>query len=417
MLKKNITIFTLSCILFRGLLDISYYNVVFPVYEYAGYTYNYEFTGYIVSWILFLFAVKFTPYKIQKVSDYFFLTALLLVIAPLSTLYAFDSQNITPLAVTIFTIYTITKIVSLLPENIKIPIVKNGYSIALGISLMFVVFLVIWYPLSGAIPNFNMMKVYDFRNINMKLSAYGVFGYTNNWTHNVFNIILISYFLRRKKYFFTLIFILIQFYFFIYSTNKIVFFIPFLIFSIWLFFRKTNNSYWFVFFFSVVILTTILSYILFEDIYLSAFFSNRVFFIPAHLTYSYFDFFSSNPRVYWSNSVLKYFLEYPYDLSMTHVIGRYEGNPDMGANNGFISSGFAHAGYWGVIIYTLITGIILNIIDLITYKRLPLWFSISLVAVPFSSFLLSSDLLTTGLTHGLLLIILLLFFLRENTYK
>ena len=118
--------------------------------------------------------------------------------------------------------------------------------------------------------------------------------------------------------------------------------------------------------------------------------------------------------MFWSNSVLSYFLSYPYDLSLSHVIGRYLGNEGMSANNGFVASGFAHAGIFGVFFYALIIGLILRFINDVTYNLLPLWFAVALSIVPLRSLLISSDLFTVMLTHGFIIALLIIFLARSK---
>jgi fructose-specific phosphotransferase system IIC component len=96
------------------------------------------------------------------------------------------------------------------------------------------------------------------------------------------------------------------------------------------------------------------------------------------------------------------------------MIGRFIGREGMGANNGYVSHGFAHAGYFGVIIYSIILGLLLKLIDDMTYNKLPLWFSISLSIAPLRTVLINSDLFTTMLTHGLFISLIIIFLSRSN---
>ena len=107
------------------------------------------------------------------------------------------------------------------------------------------------------------------------------------------------------------------------------------------------------------------------------------------------------------------FLTYPYDISLTHVIGQYIGYEGMGANNGYVSSGFAHAGYFGVLFYSFILGLLLKLINDMTYDKLPLWFSISISIGPLRTVLINSDLFTSMLTHGLFISLIIIFLSRS----
>ncbi len=415
-LNKNKLTLVFTALVFRLLLDISYLNVVSPLYKYAGFHVNFSVGQYGLSWLLYLVAFIFGKDRLLKVSDYFFLTALLSVIAPLTSLFGLDRLRpifpVLVVIVSILIIYTITRIKVF--SFSRLPTVKNGRRLAIFISLLFVLFLLAWYCMSGVKYNLDFSKVYEFRENNAKLSSIGVLAYTNNWTYKIFNIFLITFALHYKKYLLLLLLLSFQVYFFAASAHKGVLFLPFIILSVYYYFRKTNSLTILPVAFTGILLITFASYYLLNDIWLSSLFSRRLFFIPAHLTFVYFDFFSENPQIYWSNSVLSNFTTYPYDLSMSHVVGRYLGDEGMGANNGFIASGFAHAGLFGVILYSLIIGFILRFINDITYNILPIWLAVGISVVPLRNLLISSDLFAVMLTHGFIVALILLFLTRNK---
>ena len=153
---------------------------------------------------------------------------------------------------------------------------------------------------------------------------------------------------------------------------------------------------------------------MFDDFGLTSLIARRVFFVPAKLTFDYFEFFSYNPHVYWSNSILKLFISYPYDYPVGEVIGNHLGKTDLNANNGFVSTGFSHAGYFGIAIYIALVGALLRFLDYITNGFIPLWAALGLTVIPLRSFLISTDVFTTLLTHGLLVVFVILFLLRNQ---
>lgn len=410
------TKFIISIIVFRLLLDLSYFLIISKSFGYMGFNISFLIVQYALSWIIYIGVANIIPNKLEKISDYFFATALLSVLAPLSCIYGFDTElSIYPLTMLILAL----SIIWIITENnyfnfSKFRIVKFGKSIAVITSFLFVVSLVCWYYMSGVVFNLDFSKVYDYRSENAKLSTFGFLAYTNIWTFKIFNVFLMCLALKRRRFIvFSLLFV-VQIYFFAASAHKSVLFYPFLVVGIWLYFRKTNSLSVLPVMFSVVILCSILTFYIFDDMFLSSFFSRRVFFIPAKLAYDYYDFFSINPKIFWSNSLLSTYIEYPYDVSMSKVIGRHLGKPDMAANNGFVSSGYAHAGIYGVIIYSIIIGIILRFVDEMAKGYMPIWFTVSLTVIPLRNLLISSDLLTTLLTHGFLVAILLLYLYRTK---
>lgn len=410
--------FFLSITLFRLILDISYIQYVNPVFSYSGFNLDINILSYIISWILYIASCFIAKKTINKISDYFAITALLGLIAPLTSMYGLDSSRpIIPVIISITSVFLV-KIISdstLIP-SIRIPHFKNSRNIIVNMSVFFVLSLVTWYIYTGAVMNmnFDLIKVYDFREDNAKLTSGKILSYLNNWTYQVFNIFLLAFFLYRKKYGIVLLFIAIQFLFFGVTNHKSIIFYPLLIIGIWFYFKKSKLSISFPITFSTIISFSLFYYLAYENTEIPSMFIRRVFFIPADLTFSYFEFFSTNKNIFWSNSILSGIIDYPYgELSLARTIGEYRGT-GYGDNNGYISSGFAHAGFFGVIFYSFILGYILKILDSLSKSGIPLWFSLGLVAVPLRSVILSSDLFVALLTHGLIVVITLLILFRSK---
>jgi hypothetical protein len=97
------------------------------------------------------------------------------------------------------------------------------------------------------------------------------------------------------------------------------------------------------------------------------------------------------------------------------MIGIFMGT-EASANNGFISSGYAHADIFGIFIYSIIIGFTLRFINDVTYNLLPLWFSIALCLQPLRSLIMASDLPAVMLTHGFIIALTIIFFLRSKKY-
>ena len=67
-----------------------------------------------------------------------------------------------------------------------------------------------------------------------------------------------------------------------------------------------------------------------------------------------------------------------------------------------------HAGIPGVIFFSLIFVIILKIIDSLNYNSKYIWISVAIIIVPIRAAIISTDLSTAILTHGILISIILL---------
>ncbi|WP_151634876.1 O-antigen polymerase [Noviherbaspirillum aerium] len=136
----------------------------------------------------------------------------------------------------------------------------------------------------------------------------------------------------------------------------------------------------------------------------------RVFFLPAQLNFMYYDFFSRNEWVWFSNSKLTLgLLDYPYDISTTHLIGReYFDSESMGANTGWFGSGYMQAGFAGVLLYAVVIAAVFRYVDECARQSGAQAMMTAAVVVPVFALLTSSDLLTAFFTHGLYLNLLIL---------
>ena len=411
--------FILALICYRCLLDFSYVFFVSKFYQYAGFKLTADFSAYSISWVLYLGCMFFTKSRITKVSDSFLLLAVLSVIAPVTSLYGLDERAIYPVAVTILSITMIYGITNANhSKSFRYLFLVQGRVIAVTASIVSVLALVVWVFVSGVTSNINLdfTKVYDFRETNTDILNVGIAGYLNSWVTKVFNMFVITFCLYKKRYILVSTFVLIQVLFFSVMAVKSVIFYPVMIIGIWYYFRKSDLSIIIPTLLSLVIFAAILSYVWIDDIRPASWFIRRAFFVPAHLTFTYFEFFADNPNVYWSNSIFSSFSEYPYTVPLSSVIGDFIGT-GTNANNGYISSGYAHAGLFGVFIYSIILGVTLRILDGLCSSGIPLWMGVALTMVPFRSLLTNSDLLVTMMTHGFLLTVILLALIRTKNEK
>ena len=129
----------------------------------------------------------------------------------------------------------------------------------------------------------------------------------------------------------------------------------------------------------------------------------RVLFVPAHLTSVYLEFFSVNPVVHLSESILlRGWLTYPYPVSVPRMIGAFLGQPAMNSNNGLISDGFSNFGVVGALVWAVLIGIVILLLRAATRQREDRPEAWAVVAI-WPDILLSGALTTALLTNGLVL--------------
>lgn len=119
-------------------------------------------------------------------------------------------------------------------------------------------------------------------------------------------------------------------------------------------------------YFNILIAASIIEFYIFNSDIISVYIIRRQFIMPAQLTSYYWEFFSVNPHVMLTDSVFNKILniEPPYELYTPMLIGNeYFGNPQANANANIWGSGFAHFGYPGMVIVSVLSSLILRICD------------------------------------------------------
>jgi hypothetical protein len=110
-----------------------------------------------------------------------------------------------------------------------------------------------------------------------------------------------------------------------------------------------------------------------------------------------------------SHSIGRFWFDFPYNAPVPQLIGGYLRMEDCWANAGFFADAYANFGAAGVIGFSLALGLVLRVLDGLA-DALPAAVACALVAMPAFS-LTNSGLLTTMLTHGLLLAMVFLWLL------
>ena len=195
----------------------------------------------------------------------------------------------------------------------------------------------------------------------------GLFSYLNSWAAVSFGPILLAVTLIKKKYNLSIIIFIFHIFIFGVSSHKAYLLYPFVVFFVYLFHQSSKSLVVVPILTSFIIVICFAVYIIFDDYWLTSLFINRVIFVPSLLTFKYYEFFSQNHFIYWSESITSNFISYPYDLNTARLIGDYMGR-DEHANNSFLSTGYMHAGIAGMILYGILCGLLLRLIDSIRQR-------------------------------------------------
>jgi hypothetical protein len=406
LLEKR-SVFIFSAILFKVILEYTYINFVHLLFSHKGFYLDVSFVKYLEGWFVYLLFLLYTPHLLRQTSDFVINTLFFSFLSPLLVFYSLSNarrEHLYFVLLGVLIIYLLRK-----GRKIKIPIVNQGHIYAYFISILGIVTVTSWLIFSGGLNFFNLdlTKVYEFRRDAGSVINIEIMSYLNIWAFNVFGPFLLIIFLHKKNYGFASLVFLLHILWFGISSHKSVLFFPFVILFIYLWFRNSKGLSIMPISLTLVIFFSYLSFAFFDDNLLGRLFIRRVFFVPSFLTFTYYEFFSTHEHVYWSSSILSRFIDYPYDLDPAKLIGIYLVS-DAHANNSFLSTGYMHAEIPGIIFYSLIFVIILRLVDSLNYNSKYIWISVAIIIIPMRSLVISSDLTTAILTHGILISLILL---------
>lgn len=242
----------------------------------------------------------------------------------------------------------------------------------------------------------HMDRVYGIRAVTRRTLPNKLF-YVISWSSIAVVPAAIAWSIKARRYYLAVIPVFIQLLLFSIGGDKIYVFG--LIFSVlmYLIYKHQMMDYF------VILLNYGLAFVLIvKNVFLSSLVISRAFFEPMSLSYYYYNFFSKYPKMYLSSSIFKYFTSNPYKLDSPFVISKYIYRaPEMSANANYIANAYSNFGFGGIIVFTIILGFVLLLIENITSDKSmrPL----VLMIVFFSFFELgNSALLTTLMNHGLI---------------
>ena len=253
--------------------------------------------------------------------------------------------------------------------------------------------------------------VYDLRDEYREdlASVGGIFGYLITWQGNVMNPLMVvrGIFSRRLTPIIAgtvgqlLLFSATGF-------KTIMLSVPALLLVAWLFRRNPNPSgtllLWIVSAFSTICVSV--DAIVGSQTWTSLF-VRRFLLTSGMLTSTYIAFFSEQPKLYLSHSVLAPWMTYPFQLPYTRQVGLYvTGDPRTSMNANVIADGFANAGWLGVAVACVAVAIVLALVDDAS-RGLPIAVPATLMLLPTIA-MGNSALLTALLTHGVALAVVVL---------
>jgi hypothetical protein len=264
--------------------------------------------------------------------------------------------------------------------------------------------------------NYNLDELYILRSNNASVLPYW-FDYIHFTVTKVFLPFSCLYLVTKKNYKQLLYVLLLFILMFGITQHRNPIFVPIIIFACILSYKpKKNNINKLTILFIVLGLISFIDVTVYKQLDVALdLYVRRLFFVPALTNFEYIEFIKQNQFIYWANSKITLgLIDYPYSAPMPYLIGDRIHTSYIGShsNTGFIGSGFMHLGYYGIVFYGIILALLISFIK--SYSKS---FIHSLFFLPcFLWAVMSSDLPTVILTHGLIFTIIISVII-ENSHE
>ena len=410
-LNKKVTELVLFLILFF-MLEFEYMNFVnLPFFqEKMGFAFEFVWWKYIIVKLI-LAALLLLNINLNKFN--FFVNSIFLIFLTFPLLIMYEFMPGTPVIISLFAVlfHTLYWWMSLyeIKVNIKDYKINKKYSLytLLAVTLLMLIPFLKTFGFKINTDALMFNNIYKIREI-ASLKSTVMMSYFLNWLIKILIPVGIIMSYKQRKFVFMGVFVLFQIYLFSTGAHKSAFFSLFVI--LLMFLPSYRYQIRFVLFtFVILIIASKIISLVTNDLMAESIVVRRTFFLPAIIVNDYFDFFKDN-HIYLSHSILKSFIEYPYDLQPEQIISVEYFNSHTGhCNSGFISDGFMNFGYTGVILNIIGLLAVFKIMEII---KIPHLYAGVLLIIIYT--FISSYFLTSLLTHGVILFIILAFFILRT---
>jgi len=414
--KFTISFFYLTA---YSLIFFGYYKFIVPIFGYSGFEWNPDNAKIIEGIFLSAFIPYILPCRFSKPSDVLLHIQLLFPILPMFVLYGVEGLPREFLYYTLISYLLIVLIASnLRVKSIRItkisPILFQR--ILLSLSLAVIGFIVL---LGGTrYLNLDLSTVYEFRS-DAASNLPRIFGYFSPLVSKVMLPFSLLLALINRDKLLMLVSIAGSVMMFGLTAHKGPVFYPFAVLALYFVLGAKNVVRMLLFGYLFILGISLLDFAL-QGYWIGSLMLRRTFLVPAHLNYLYYDYFSNYSFVLWAQSKITFgIIDSPYNIDTSHLIGSvYLGNELTGANTGWIGSGYMNAGFLGMLLYAVILGLLMAILNAYS-KSIDKRIVSAIIIAPMLTVMNSSDLPTALLTHGFFLSLVLfsLFSIRNITLR
>jgi len=400
---------------FFVLLQFEYINFIdIPLFrEKNGFAFEFSLSRFILVQLFF----GFTLYIIYRMKDFdYFVNSLFFVFLSVPTIILYEFMPNTPIIISLFVI--LFHLLYFLSTYIKVDLSKIKFQVddtysfwfLLVIGFAFLLPFILDFGLIIRFDAFTQGGMYKIREIGTdKLTILTAYSY--GWLVRIIIPVVFIMALSKRNWFVVFAIIIVQLYLYSLLAQKLVFITLFLTLIMYIHSNYRQVTLMLLSIISIIVVSIFISLIT-NNIMIESIIVRRTFFIPAIITKDYFEFFNSQ-YLYYSHSIMKHFIDYPYDLQPNLLIGQeYFSGSIKSANSGFISDGFMNLGYLGVFLNIIGVTLVFRLFSLFNVS--PIYNGVFIIII---YTLVNGYFLTSILTHGIIVMLIISFFMLRNSNK
>lgn len=351
-------------LIYKIVMEVIYQYVAHPLYDYAGLTLNINIQKAVISYLLFFTLISLPSYKVECVSKYLLRIFLLFTIIPLLCIY-WQTDRSTSYVLMACLSYMI--IYFLCQTKNEKPVYLLSMSGLGKINILFVLLIInvvclLTFTAVYGLADFRALVMDNIYTLRAEREYTGIWAYVNKWMTYSFVPCMLCIALKKKRSIYVVAAILIQFYMFLHTGMKSTLFsIGLILYSYYLVQKRKNYSNWWTAALIGLSIMSTLFYKLTTKLTLISVFPVRLTNLPAIISFNHYDFFSNNPKLYFSEIFIGrlFGIKSPYDTFSTFLVSQSGGN----ANTGYIADAYDNAGFLCIIAYSVILAFILRYID------------------------------------------------------
>jgi len=410
--EKSSICFFILCIAFKVTYELLYIYQLYGAFDYYYARLSITmldmdawkcFCSYLIFFILLLLTPKYTERPSSQLTQLFWVTT---IIPMLSYYWLASASNTYTLYYALC--YSILCAFLRGKKSISPKLIKFKRILPIENLLIWVLpALLIVFSAFNSFPNLSLFNIYNVYEFREAASYSGFWSYFVSWMGAALIPFCLIVFLVKKKYLMVLFAGAMEIYLYLCTGDKVYLFSIIILLVLYV---GLINKIWKLFmplFYTLVILATCVFFAITGSDALMAISPQRQLTLPAALSYRYYDFFTENPKVNFADGFIGNLLSIhsPYPETAGRVIGEAQGS---NAVTGYLGDAYANGGLLAMLIFTVAIALIFLFIDGVS-KNSKTRYLYTGVMLYFMTSLANSAFLTTLLTGGLMVMVVLMY--------